>query len=108
MVTASSVFSDEPIKRSLPSREFSIIILVTSKVPERCSEIIPFVERGTSMLECRTHNQESPGSIPPFATVSKFGHFRSLHNAPIHLAVSMGCEVCSLETHYTICEDFGV
>ena len=37
------------------------------------------VEQGSSALECRTHNQESPGSNLPFATVSKFGHFRSLH-----------------------------
>ena len=30
--------------------------------------------------------EESPVRIP-FATVSKFGHFRSLHDAPVHSAV---------------------
>ena len=34
--------------------------------------------RGSSAGECRTCHPESPGSNPPFATVSKFGHFRSL------------------------------
>ena len=38
-----------------------------------------FGERGSSGVECRTHNRESPGSNPPFATVSKLGHFCSLH-----------------------------
>ena len=45
------------------------------------------VERGSSKVECRTRNRESPGSNPPFATVSKFGHFRSHHDAPGHSAV---------------------
>ena len=44
-----------------------------------------YVERGGSMLECRTRNRESPGSNP-FATVSKLGHIRSLHDAPVHSA----------------------
>ena len=39
------------------------------------------VERGCSVVECRTLNRESPGSNPIFATVSKFGHFRSFHDA---------------------------
>ena len=29
------------------------------------------------MVECRTHNQVNPCSNPPFATVSKIGHFSS-------------------------------
>ena len=41
---------------------------------------------GSSAVECRTLNRESPGSIPPFATVSKFGHFRSLRNDPSSLS----------------------
>ena len=38
-------------------------------------------------VECRTRNRESPGSNPPFATVSKCGDFCSLHDAPVHSAV---------------------
>ena len=45
------------------------------------------LERGSSVVESRTRNRESPGSNPPFATVSKFGHFRSLHDASVHSAV---------------------
>ena len=43
--------------------------------------------RGNSVVECRTRNRESPSLNPPFATVSKFGHFRSLHDATVHSAV---------------------
>ena len=42
---------------------------------------------GRSVVECRTHNRYSPGLNPPFATVFKFGHFRSLHVASVHSAV---------------------
>ena len=45
------------------------------------------VERGSSLVECQTRNRESPFSNPPFATVSKFGHFHSLHDAPVDSAV---------------------
>ena len=37
------------------------------------------VERGSSPVECRTRKQVSPGSNPLFVTISKIGHFRSLH-----------------------------
>ena len=40
-----------------------------------------------SVVECRTHNRDSPGLNPPFANVLKFGHFRSLHDASVHSAV---------------------
>ena len=36
------------------------------------------VERGCSAVDCRTRNRDGPGSNTPFATVSKFGHFRPL------------------------------
>ena len=46
------------------------------------------VERGSSVVECRTRNRESPGSNPlNVAIVSKFGHFRSLHDASVDSAV---------------------
>ena len=44
------------------------------------------VERVSSAVECRTHNQ-GPGFESPIATISKFGHFRSLHDAPVHSTV---------------------
>ena len=37
------------------------------------------MEHGSSMVECRTRNQVSPGLNPSFATISNIGHFRSLH-----------------------------
>ena len=43
------------------------------------------MERGSSVVECRTRNLVRI----PFATVSKFGHFRSLHDASVHSAVLM-------------------
>ena len=45
------------------------------------------VERGSSAVEYRTRNREIPGSNPPFATVSEFGHFRSVHDVPVESAV---------------------
>ena len=44
------------------------------------------MERGSSVVECRIGNRESPVRIP-FATVSKFGHFRSLRDASVDSAV---------------------
>ena len=38
-------------------------------------------------VECRTRNQESPGSNPTFDAVSKFGHLRSLLDASVDSAV---------------------
>ena len=42
-----------------------------------------FMECGGSAVECRTRNRDSPGSNPPFVTVWKFGHFRSLHDGSL-------------------------
>ena len=39
---------------------------------------------GSSAVECRTPNRESPGSNPPFDSVSKFGHFRSIQDSPLY------------------------
>ena len=46
------------------------------------------VECGSSVVECRTRNRESPDSNPSLL-VSKFGYFRSLHETPVHSAVEM-------------------
>ena len=56
------------------------------------------MDRGSSVVECRTVNRESPGSNPPFSAVSKFGHFRSLHYASVlsvneYLAIDGGGNV---------------
>ena len=51
--------------------------------------MLTVVERSSSAVECRPRNRESPGLNPPFATVSKFGHLISLHDAPVHSAVEM-------------------
>ena len=40
------------------------------------------VERGSSAVERRTRNRESPGSNPHFATVLKFSYLCSLNDAP--------------------------
>ena len=46
------------------------------------------VERGSSVVECRTRNTIERARVrTPFATVSKFGHFRSLHAASVDSAV---------------------
>ena len=45
------------------------------------------MKRGSSLVECRTRNRESPGSNTSFPTVSKFGHFRSLRDASVDSAV---------------------
>ena len=42
------------------------------------------MKRGSSVVECQSRNRESPGSNLLFATVPKFGHFRSLHDASVH------------------------
>ena len=49
------------------------------------------VERGSSVVECRTRNQVNPGSNRLFATVSKIGHFRSLHWRPSWLSCLNEC-----------------
>ena len=40
------------------------------------------MERGSSVVECRTRNQVSPGSNPYLLPFRKIGHFRSLHCGP--------------------------
>ena len=61
------------------------------------------MERGSSVVECRTRNQASPGLNPPFAIVSKIGHFCSLHWCPCwlscineYLAIDSGGNVSDL------------
>ena len=46
-----------------------------------------YYQSGSSAVERRTRNRESTCSNTPFGTVSKIGHFHSLHDAPVHSAV---------------------
>ena len=53
--------------------------------------------RGSSAVEYRTRNRErEPGFESHFATVSKFGHFRSLLDAPVDSAIYSGGHVSDL------------
>ena len=68
------------------------------------------VERGSSVVECRTRNQVSPRFESCFATVSKIGHFRSLHWRPCwlscineYLAIDSGGHVSDLVVARTCC-----
>ena len=43
--------------------------------------LLKFVEHGNLAVECQTLNRI------PFAAALKLGHFRSLHDAPVHSAL---------------------
>ena len=45
------------------------------------------VERGSSVVECRTRNQVSPGSNPPFLPFRRLGIFVLSIDAPVDSAV---------------------
>ena len=45
-----------------------------------------FVERSSSVVECRTRNRESPGSNPPLLPFRRLGIFHSLHRRPCSLS----------------------
>ena len=44
-------------------------------------------ERGSSVVECRTRNQESPGSNPPLLRCRRWDIFVLSIDAPVHSAV---------------------
>ena len=46
-----------------------------------------FMERGSSVVECRTRNQVSPGSNPPLVPFRRLGIFVLSINAPVDSAV---------------------
>ena len=64
------------------------------------------MERGISVVECRTHNRERPGSNPPFATVSKFGHFHSLSCMNEYLAIYSDGNVNDWLRNCSVAESF--
>ena len=47
----------------------------------------PHMERGSSVVECRTRNQVSPGSNPYLLPFRKLGIFVLSIDAPVHSAV---------------------
>ena len=60
------------------------LIAMFSQVYSRvCMKLM---EIGSSAVECRTRNRESPGSNP-LCSISKLGHFRSLHDAQVQSGV---------------------
>ena len=46
-----------------------------------------FMERGSSVVECRTRNQVSPGSNPPLLPFGRLGIFLLSIDAPVDSAV---------------------
>ena len=62
--------------------------LVRQRQKRKCSF---YVERGSSVVECQTRKQVSLGSNPPFATVSKIGHFCSRWKCDCDLVVARNC-----------------
>ena len=46
-----------------------------------------YVERGSSMVECRTRDQVNPGSNPPLLPFRRLGIFVLSIDAPVHSAV---------------------
>ena len=53
---------------------FVIVPLVTDKLESSPRQIIT-VERGSSVVECRTRNRESPGSNPTLLPFRSLGFF---------------------------------
>ena len=51
------------------------------------ASLIMYVERGSSAVECRTRNRESPGSNPPLLPFRRLGIFILSNNAPVNSAV---------------------
>ena len=59
---------------------------------EKCIWVTIYLERGSSVVECRTRNRESPGLNPPFATISKFVLFTTSQSTQLYeyLAIDSG------------------
>ena len=53
----------------------------------RCSAIVYYVERGSSVVECRIRNQVSPGSNPALLPCRILGIFVLSIDAPVDSAV---------------------
>ena len=50
-------------------------------------DMLVYMERGSSAVECRTRNQVSPGSNPPLVPFRRLGIFVLSINAPVDSAV---------------------
>ena len=63
-------------------------VIQYSLVGSECSEIHEHsVERGSSVVECRTRNRVSPGSNPPLVPFGRLGIFLLSIDAPVDSAV---------------------
>ena len=52
-----------------------------------CVYVCMYVERGSSVVECRSRNQVSPGSNPPLLPFRRLGTFVLSIDAPVDSAV---------------------
>ena len=60
--------------------------LFTMPITCKCVDIF-YMERGSSVVECRTRNQVSPGSNPPLLPFGRLGIFLLSIDAPVDSAV---------------------
>ena len=74
------------------------------------AQSMDYVERSSSVVECRTRNRESPGSNPPLLPFRRLGIFRSLHRRPCslscineYLAIDSGGNVSDLVLAHNCC-----
>ena len=57
------------------------------RLNESNSNMQPIMERGSSVVECRTRNQVSPGSNPPLLLFGRLGIFLLSIDTPVDSAV---------------------
>ena len=65
---------------------YSVEHIVQSLFGQRWLMVCINVERGESVVESRNLTRENPRS-DSFAAVLKLGHFRYIHNVPVHSAL---------------------
>ena len=66
---------------------YNIFLYGRHDVVQWTETLLYSMERGSSAVECRTHNQVSPGSNPPLVPFRRLGIFVLSINAPVDSAV---------------------
>ena len=71
---------------------FCLAMSIPRPIPIRMPNVVPigptvYMERGSSAVECRTRNQVSPGSNPPFLPFRRLGIFVLYIDPPVDIAV---------------------